>query len=311
MIRKLGLPPLADAVCEPATRSGVAVLLGEHMRSDDWEIRATAMLVAARLRLSECAPAITRLHFPEDPRLGLARHENRLLLAVQAAALERTCTAPARPLPRGIAQALDGDGSGLDPADAAFIHALLAPLPDCSAPVPAPGVVQTAYGPQTADGVLLSWVPPGTYWLGQSGSARGTANPARLAELPCGFYIESASRAPLTWAEAEACASARSKALGLSVTLPTSEAWEMAARGPDGRRFPWGQNADPALRADISPIGLADILREPGEWLAPQPSCGFPLATAGNRIAAISARTVAPGDSRLRFRLVHRFGAVE
>jgi hypothetical protein len=91
----------------------------------------------------------------------------------------------------------------------------------------------------------------------------------------------------ISYDDAEAYAAWRSERDGFAYALPSEAEWEKAARGADGRVFPWGDVFDPALclcsgsrrgRAlpgavgsfptDVSPYGVHDLAGTIREWCA-------------------------------------------
>jgi len=126
----------------------------------------------------------------------------------------------------------------------------------------------------------------------------------------------------VSWFEADAFA----RSLGMR--LPTEAEWERAARGDDGRRFPWGDDWDPESAAhrggrrhtlpvrsiprNRSPYGLYDCAGNVWEWCADAYGPGLRSARGGSWNAhppqlRCAARNAWPEEARfsnLGFRLV-------
>ncbi|WP_374298307.1 SUMF1/EgtB/PvdO family nonheme iron enzyme [Paracoccus sp. (in: a-proteobacteria)] len=274
----------------PADSAQVEGALARALADPDWEIAVTAMLAAGTLRLSGFVRPVARIRLPETKAEGVTHDEARMILALRDAVLIRLGGPAGKAIPPGTDAVLDGDLDGLPPSLRDTAAALSQPLPVGTPPEPVSGITIGPAGPALADGTLLTWVPPGTYRLGTSLVPRGTvSNPLHRLTLDRGFYIDSVPRTPVTFAAAQA------EARRLGGSLPTPDQWEMATRGADGRRYPWGMNA--GMPGDLSPLGLAGLTRGPGEWLDPGPDAR-PLIAGGaaspvpaNRLPALASES--------------------
>lgn len=158
-------------------------------------------------------------------------------------------------------------------------------------------LLRATYAP-APDGMVF--VPAGYFIRGSdSPDAEADEGPARRAFLPA-FYIdthevtnreykaikpehtypEGAADLPVTGVlKADAEAYARS----VGKRLPTDSEWEKAARGTDGRTYPWGNDFDPArcnagerqplkpvgsYPKGASPYGAQDMAGNAWEWVA-------------------------------------------
>jgi formylglycine-generating enzyme required for sulfatase activity len=84
----------------------------------------------------------------------------------------------------------------------------------------------------------------------------------------------------VTWLEARAYCNWLSEAAGLPISLPSEAEWEKAARGTDGRRYPWGNQSPTDELCNFhsatpvghyspqgdSPYGCADMTGNVWEW---------------------------------------------
>lgn len=283
----------------------LASLLAKAITDDDWEIAVTAMLTVARLNCKATAAAVRRMVLPRTRQDGLSSDEVRLVAALRDGALQHLGAGNNPRLPAGILAALTGDPAQLPARFGPVFHALSQPLPD-QAPEPDahPDIRRTETGPQLADGTPLVWVPPCAHWVGDGALKDGP--PARLVTPDTGFFINALPLSPMPYAAARAHVDQLNDRLTLYAALPNSDEWDMAARGPDGRRFLWGMNARSRQRTDLSPWGMAGILQSPGEWLNATSNADTCLATGGSKSPVISTRQSVAADKELCARVVFK-----
>lgn len=267
-------------------------LLARALADPDWEIAVTALLTVGRLGVGDLAPGVARVRLPDGKRDGVTAEEARFLLALRDGVLARLGWPRGRLLPPGIVEAARGDATGVPLTFAPLFSALTQPLPDPPAPLQPPdGIVQDESGPALSKGPLLVWVPPVAHWLGDAALTGPFAAPPRRHRPATGFYIAAAPIGPMTFAEAEAELARMAQRTGLPIGLPDPDDWEMAARGPDGRRFAWGCTAAKEARIDLSPWGMAGACTGPGEWLGPSSPDGRPWMAGGEALLIRAART--------------------
>ena len=145
------------------------------------------------------------------------------------------------------AEALLDDPTGLPDDDALLVIALREPVPE---------VDDASSGPSRG----FTRVPREPHWLGRDDTG------IRRERPPTAYDVSTHAIADVPRASVAATLRDLAHDHGRAVRLPTSDELEMATRGPDGRRFPWGNAREPGWRKASSAWGLAGPLRTP-EWV--------------------------------------------
>lgn len=295
---------------EAHERMAIEFLVETGLKDPDWEVRASAMLVAARQGLDGMTEAVATIELPEDEHFGHSELDRSRLEALRAGALRRLRGEPSPRDPDNrhawdcVLDQVQGRFDGLF----LLAYALSTPFEPGAEPTSVPpGMVASDQGLVLAKSRLpLAWVAPVPCWLGDPDGGGELPNPLRRVVPSSGFFIarRPLSRATVKWIlaggkgpsgiadghedadhccdilEAKRVLESLEALEGCSLRLPTADQWEIAARGPDGRRFPWGNGLEPGAEPGLSPWGLERMGGAHPHWTATED--GGPVACGGS-----------------------------
>jgi hypothetical protein len=295
-------------------RSSPAIdqVLRAALADPDWEVRMTAVIAAARLRAASVLPDVARTELPRTRDEGFDRDDRRILELLRRASMAALADAQpdhltatgVDPIVADRLVALVRDhNTHVEDRISLLVHALAEPI-DCGRirPPDTDGIVRDEDAYRTIrSGIRLRWITPVPHIVVDD--LRSPA-PVRIIAPAAGFYMSERLLDTGAHTASEAIAAVRTIATeeGVRAAIPTRDEWSMAALGPDGRRFPWGNGAELADAASSSPWGVQQVTAAE-QWIAIE---GGGMAIArGDRLGR---GPIAPADptSRAGVRLVIR-----
>lgn len=333
------------------TTPGIIETLRSALGDADWEVRASAILVCARLGAASLRSAVLETPLPSAHQHGLSEHDTRLLVAARVIAAESLSFAAhgdtdraTRLLdrlpgaPRDLVHGVLGLAVSQLDDDWLMLHALSSPH-ELADPLPESlpnGLTRNERHVRLSSVIDMCWVSPLAHLIGSSLNSELHGGPLDVREYTPshGFFI---SRRPLSYKtvtelglesapswhagasiaahfpdsadaslvmpydEALALCELVSARSGAIAALPTADELECAARGTDGRRYPWGNGLERLPDADRSPHGVERFAFPAAQWTSTHNGSGAQIAMGGPAVPRCSERkgTLAPSAIRI------------
>lgn len=331
---------------------GIVETLRSALVDPDWEVRASAIIVCARIRAQALHGAVRATVLPAQHEQGLSERDIRVLVASRIIAAESLASANPDDMDRAqviLRQLSDAPrhlvrsvlGLSVEQHDSAWLllHSLATPN-ELADPFPAslqPGLTLFDRRPWLTGIAELCWVSPQPHLVGGDHTAsERSAGQHDLREYTPegGFFIARRpltvgaalqlglgpfpsrpipgaadqgrlgdnSDAPLALSHDEALALCEKMAVrtGAAVSLPTADELECAARGTDGRRFPWGIGHEQEDATVRSPHGIERFAAPVAQWTDTRDANGTPLVLGGPLSPHCAGRTPSTAANAVR-----------
>lgn len=308
-------------------------LLTKGLQDADWEVRLSSTIACARYRLKALLPLIKKVQIPTTGRSGLNIKERGIIGDIKKATIAILKGAS---IPASLQRAAKSDQDRRDyllrlVAGEKVKHyndmlllviALIDPLYPAVLPEVLPTYITQKEGKlylkQT--GIQVSWIPSFSHWIG---SADIPYHPIQLTKLEKGGFISTYpiktaqfDQLNIKWGKQNKqksvfCPLIRAKHFceelsekeGVPVILPNSMIWEMAARGHNGRIYPWGLSHDNNIPDLPSPWGLRETVGFGAEWTKSLTAQGQSIVMGHSRFMRCYKMGVAPAHSDFSFRV--------
>jgi hypothetical protein len=301
----------------------------------DAEVRVTAVIAAARLGAKDVGHALRNAMIPTSTSEGADPRDRFFYERLRQTALRYLALEAAGPNESNnpgkqeqFRKAIHGELEVRDDPTL-LLHALTTPLQPVEAPLRLPEGVELCNGLYflKRSGLALRWVAPIPHWLGENASPpSASGNPIRQAQPKNGFFIteKAVTSAMVFWSSEPTepppdpdgkdaspflCAyefavhlcEVFSELEATTLHLPSADQWEMAMRGPDGRRYLWGNSLPADGRLLASPWGVKKGAANIFEWTSDVDAVGMRIACGGTLTTPCAARfTVSAADASVQ-----------